>query len=121
MADDADGIEVKPITISLPDGAAFETAVVSIPPGHPLARKCAGEDEPEMPERVARRWQSWETAKPEERATKLTITDGIGEVWSDDEPVTFLDALEHISPATLWAIRLELATWAYSDEKLNLN
>jgi hypothetical protein len=41
------------------------------------------------------------------------------EGWSGDDAVGFVEVLRRVNGAKLWAIRLELATWAYGDETLH--
>jgi hypothetical protein len=43
------------------------------------------------------------------------------EGWSGDDAVGFVEVLRRVNGAKLWAIRLELATWAYGDESSTLN
>jgi hypothetical protein len=77
---------------------------------------------PALSRQAAERWQPWYTVKREEREAHLSVISEVtGQGWHGDDPVDFLDALGQVSPAQLWAIRLELATWAYTDDPLYLN
>jgi hypothetical protein len=49
------------------------------------------------------------------------ISEVTREGWSGDDAVGFVEVLRRVNGAKLWAIRLELATWAYGDESSTLN
>jgi hypothetical protein len=72
-------------------------------------------EEKNMSELGGTRYLPWATAKPEELASVLSISTADGE-FSTDEPVKFLERLEQMNPAALWAIWLELATWSRDPE-----
>jgi len=112
----AENPRVTHIVIPTADGP-IETSIISVPASafsglHDGVDVQAGNDD-HRPGTVTR-WQPWDTGKPEERV-RLTITDDSGEEASTDDPVRFLAMLEEVSPAALWALRLELATWGFNE------
>jgi hypothetical protein len=109
-------LKVKLITLPLPGGPG-ETAVTSLP-----ASSFMGVPARALSWQAAERWQPWYTPKPEEHEAHLSIINDVtGEGWHGDDAVEFADVLRQVAEAQLWALRLELATWAYGSERLYLN